>query len=383
MWWWLACVTDPPDPPIRPRPTPDPARGVVFVSLDTTRRDHLGAYGARPLLTPAIDAFAETALVFEQARAAAPWTKPAMASVMTNLLPPDHGVTQWEHALSEDAWTLAESLQAEGIVTEAYVSHSAFDPDDNRFHQGFDAFATTWKEQEITGYPGDIETSTHLTDRAVEAYERLAADPGRFFLWVHYFDPHDEYLAHDGGRDFGDAPDRRYAGEIAWTDRHLGRLLDATAADEDVAVVVFADHGEEFGDHGGAGHAHTVFDELVRVPLLIRAPGVRPGRTRDAVGTVDLAPTVHELFAAPPPAAFPGVSVFDGPRPVFHETRRTADLRAVTEWPYKLVWDVAEGSTVLFDLSSDPEERRDRSGADPEARARLGARLRAEYPDAP
>jgi choline-sulfatase len=402
VWWLALACREPPPPQEDPRThssepaphssaphsavvEPGPPRGLVLVSIDTTRLDHLGAYGEARGLTPALDAFAATARRFTQARSAAPWTKPAMGSVMTNLRPPEHGVMQWEDQFRRGQPTLATVLHRRGYHTEAYVSHTAFSPWENRFHVGFDTFVTTWTEQPVPGSPGDVETSSYLTDRAIEAFERLSATGEPFLLWVHYFDPHDEYLDHEKPLSLGTDVPSRYAEEIAFTDAHLGRLLAATAAAPTVPVVVFADHGEELWDHGELGHAHTVYDELVHVPLLVRHPALAPGVDDTPVGTIDLAPSALWALGEAPDPAFPGASFLPvaAPAAVAHETRRSADLRGLTDWPWKGVIDLATGERRLYDLAADPGELVDVGAEHPEVAAPLEARMRALWPELP
>lgn len=387
MWWLWACSDD--APPRRavhsaaPVPVGAPAeRSILLVSLDTTRRDHLGAYGERRPLTPAIDRFGATARRYTQARSAAPWTKPAMGSVMTNLLPADHGVTQWEDTFAPDQVTLATVLHDRGFRTEAYVSHVAFKPQDNRFQLGFDEFHTTWTEQPEPGTPTEIETSTYLTDAATAALARLAEARAPFFLWVHYVDPHDAYLDHHEPVELGHGDAERYAEEIAWTDGQLRRLLREADAHEALTVVLLADHGEELLDHGGWGHTHTVYEELVHVPLLVRHPELPPGVDDTPVGTVDLAPTILWAVGEPPEPAFPGSSFLPSSRarPVAHETRRVWNVRGYTDWPWKGVYDLDAGTSALYDLSTDPGEATDRSADAPAVRERIDAAARAIWP---
>ena len=158
-------------------------------------------------------------------------------------------------------------------------------------------------------------TSAALSDEAVRWLESKAAadaDPP-WFLWLHYFDPHREYRAHPGTTTIeGSAELDRYDAEIAFTDAQIGRVLAAladTGLDRRTAVMFASDHGEEFGDHGGVDHGHTLFEELVRVPLVIRAPGFAPRRVPGTVQVVDVLPTVHELLGLEAPAVREGESL--------------------------------------------------------------------------
>ena len=376
----LACQT--PGPP-RPLPEADPVSRILLVSIDTLRADHLGAWGDGRGLTPALDAFAERSLRFSRAHAHAPWTKPSMGSVMTSVLPSDHGVVEWNTAFAPGQVTLASLLHDAGWATEAYVSHSAFVPQSNEFEVGFDAFELSWQSQGEQRRPEQLETSVHLTDLALSALERLSAGDAPFFLWVHYLDPHRAYLRHDEWMNLGEDDASRYAVEVAWTDRELGRLLTVAEQDPRLAVVVLADHGEEFLDHGGLSHGHTLYEELIHVPLMLRAPGVAPGIEETAVGTLDVAPTLLQLAGLPVPSSFQGRPLLPAPsaRPVFSEVERAADKRSVLDWPYKLIWDAGEGRGELYHLQDDPGELRDLMSEQPERAEALKALLAERYPE--
>lgn len=374
----LACGEPSPPglPPCRPQPAAVGAsRRVLLVSVDTARADRLDGWA----LTPAIGRFSAGSRRWTQARAHAPWTKPSMTTAMSSLLPAEHGVTGWRDALPEDVPTLVTALHDAGFVTEAYVSHTALVPDADNFDVGFDRYELSWDTALDHEH---LETSTRLTDLALEALGRLR-DEDRSLLWVHYADPHDAYLHHDEHLHLGDDEPSVYDEEIAWTDHQLARLLAAAEDDPDLAIVLLTDHGEELGDHGGWGHAHTLYDEVVRVALVVRAPGLAPAACPESVGLVDLAPTVLALTGVAPPEGFRGRSLLAEaePAPVPMETRRASDLRGLVRWPHKVIWHVDAGYGELYDLAADPREQDDRWEAEDELADELFAELAAIWPE--
>ncbi|MFT4625378.1 MAG: choline-sulfatase [Myxococcota bacterium] len=356
------------------RPPVDGPPNVVLIVVDTLRADHLGLYGYERATSPALDAWADDAMVFDRAYSHAPWTKPSIASLLTSRLPRDHGVHDWDHALDPDLDTLQGALKTAGYRTEAYVSHHALDPKWNNFHHGFDVYDTS--AYEGRGSPHHISSSARVANATIEALDRLQWEPP-FFLWAHFFDPHDTYLDHPK-HDFGDADIDRYDSEIAFTDRNIGRILDhleATGLSHRTVVAFTADHGEGFGAHGYNLHTVALYDELIRVPLVVRGPGLAAGRSDRTVGHVDLAPTLLDLVGVAAPSGFTGSPwpVTDGvlqpleDRTVLGETRRYADLRSLVKGRWKVIDDRRAGVTEVYDIPADPDETRDRAGRAPAA----------------
>ncbi len=368
-----------------PEARPRAELNLVLVVVDTLRADHLGCYGYGRATSPNLDRLATESALFERAQSHSSWTMPSVATMFTSLEPRDHGIVDWKQPLDLRLLTLAEHLQGRGWRTEGYVSHGVLSRL-YQFDQGFDVYDSSVVEGRL---PRDITTAREVTDLALQALPRLAAGPQRFFLWVHYFDPHDAYLAH-AEHPFGPAPVDRYDSEIAWTDRQIGRLLDGlrqAGLDQRTLVAFVADHGEGFGAHRHLYHTVTLFDELLHVPLLLRVPGLPAQRVAEPVPLVDLAPTLLELLGQPRPAEFKGrpVPLRDGrfrpdpERSIVSETRRFADLRALRVGRYKLIADVARGGRKLFDLEADPGEQRNLRKQRPELAQRLEAELLAYY----
>ena len=249
-------------------------------------------------------------------------------------------------------------------------------------------------------------TSEGISERGIRFLRNKAGAPdgSPWFLWLHYFDPHGEYVEQPGytelfgvqeGSETGGAPDAKtrelqlYDGEIAFTDHHIGRVFDALEANgqaEDTIVVLVADHGEEFFDHGGHDHGHALYGELIRVPMLLRAPGIAPRRVPDMVRTVDLAPTVLDLVGIGPDPGAVGHSLraamkgtaFDV-RPALSEIRLNPLHRfeSVLDERYKLIRRVGGDRPRLFDLVQDPLEMVDLALEQPEVVQRLTVELEA------
>ena len=308
---------------------------LVLISIDTLRADHLSAYGYDRPTSPVLAALADRGVRFDEAVATSHWTAPSHASMLTGLLPTQHGVHTMgddAEALPDEATTLAERARAAGLQTAAFTA-GIYVSEAGGFSQGFDL----WEEGRD---PADVRfarATRWLTE------ER---DPDRpFLLFVHSFavhEPFDPPPPYDRmfDPDYEEAPDRPWrlpltetwfagrrptAAELAWvealydggiraTDHALGGLLealDALGLTEDTLVVVTSDHGEEFLDHGGMGHGQ-LFGECVRVPLIFAHPSlpVWADRTVDQItGGTDLVPTLADLLGWAPPEGIAGVSV--------------------------------------------------------------------------
>lgn len=351
------------------------APNVLLLTLDTTRPDRLGCYGSADAATPALDRLAREGVLFERATTVAPLTLPAHASLMTGLLPPEHGVRNNAagYRLREDVPTLAEAFRARGYATAAVVASFVLDA---RFGlaRGFDRYDGTFAVE--PGRPlEDLERKAPAV--AAAAARAIEALPEPFFLWVHFYDPHAPYEA-GGDPRFAARP---YDAEIAAMDRGIAAVLDALGAarlDRTVTIAV-GDHGEAFGEHGEEGHGHFLYEPTIRVPLLVRAPagGRAPAgvRVAERVSIADVAATALDL-AGVPRGAIGGTSLAPlvrgeraARRGVFAETRLPFEnhgwspLAAWIEGEWKLV---AAPRPELYDLAADPGEAADRSAAEAE-----------------
>jgi arylsulfatase A-like enzyme/Flp pilus assembly protein TadD len=346
----------------RARPKLD---SVLLVTIDTLRADHVSCYGPSPVQTPALDALARRGARFTRAWTPIPLTTPAHATILTGLYPPGHGVrNNGRFGLPGDVTTLAKVLKAVGARTAAFVASfttaSLFG-----LNQGFDVYDDDLGN-DAEGRRRLQRPGNEVVDRAVAWLAANASGP--FFLWVHLYDPHfpyappPEYLSR--------YPNDPYSGDVAFADAELGRLiaaLGASGAAPRTIVVALADHGEGLGTHDEDRHGLLLYEEAIRVPLLIVAPGrIEPGRQITTVAsTVDVMPTVLHLLGREVPAGVHGRDLLVSgaePRRVYaetlypHEEFGWSALYAVREGDLKYI----EGTTPeLYDLASDPQERTD------------------------
>jgi arylsulfatase A-like enzyme len=227
-------------------------------------------------------------------------------------------------------------------------------------------------------------TSDMLTACGIAMIDAAKASP--LFLWLHYSDPHEPYLEHPGApaTGAGDSARARYEGEVAFVDEHLRGLLvnvQKRVGLERTLVVVTADHGEEFGEHGGEFHGATLYDEILRVPLLVAMPGIAPRRVDAPVSLLDVAPTIVELAGGGGGAldavdgkSLAGVMRGDAAeaRPVFAETIRYGrGSRAIVDGQWKLIYEGRARTWELFDLGKDPGEQRVVTDEEPGVTTRL------------
>lgn len=347
---------------------------VLLITVDTLRRDHLEPYGYKRATSPRLSAFAVDAIVFEDAQSQAPWTLPSLASLMTGLETSAHGCRTFYDALAPSYETLPERLFATGYDTGAVASH-VFLGRDYGLDQGFVHFddelvLEMTRSDEVISSPKVTEKGIAFLEAQAEAQTAGTTDHP-FMLWLHYFDPHADYLRHAeiSGKFGTKRPVDLYDGEIAFTDRAIGRVLDtlqASGLDKNTIVIFTADHGEEFGDHNGIDHGHTLFAELLDIPLIIRAPGFEPARVEQMVRSIDVANTLCELLGIAPLEESQGLSLVplmkgeDLVVPAsLAELERNAALssRALVTRESKQLWSPRFEQPVAFNRSTDAREK--------------------------
>jgi len=376
-------------------------RNVVIVVVDTLRADRLGCYGADRPTSPNIDALAARGVRFANTQSVAPWTMPSVATMFTGLFPAAHGVTDPTRMLPPEAYTLAEFFGDQGYSTGGVVSHGLIGTKYD-YTQGFEYF----DESNAKGH-AHVSTAS-VSDLAQEMLVEFTEREEPFFLFVHYFDPHYDYVPHDefdfaadsGGRIEG-APsihDLRvmmdtftdeelgylrdvYDEEIAHTDAGIGQLfatLDELGVSDDTVVLFTSDHGEEFVEHGWLGHTRSMYQPVLHVPLIVAAPGdgLAGAVVEFPTSTVSVAPTVVELAGLSTDGlGYQGASLAPIVRgdATEHDTPVVAQVeflplrpdgfvrrsfqRSLVEGRFKLLRDEDLGTTELFDLAADPGER--------------------------
>lgn len=399
---------------------PDPRPNLVIITFDTTRADHCSVNGYGRDTTPVMESLAREGIRFEIAYAPTSTTAPSHATLFTGLDPRRHGVIKNGVPLPEERETLAEIFSEAGYQTAAFVSSFVLN---KKFGlaQGFDIYddaftpaqakikRDNWEGHTVT--EGFDRRAEYTSDRAVEWLQEARDTKLPFFLFVHYFDPHAPYepLApfHE---QFDPLLDRRldkriaaYDGEIAYTDAHLARLLDALEKAkifDDTLVIVTADHGEGLGEHGHMEHGVNIYEETVRIPLVAAWPSKLPQGTTltGPVTLADVAPTVLALFDLGSESesdrqnlarAWRGDETFASDRPV-HLFRRRYEPTVVVDTPvagelhgirvghWKLIIGEAEDRFELYDLAQDPQELSNVADEFPEKAAELAALIAAE-----
>lgn len=405
--------------------TAAPPRNVVILVVDTLRADHVGAYGYERDTTPRIDALARAGTVFDFTLAQSNWTVPATASLLTSLYPTGHGagIEGDVRLLAEvppnqirtEARTLGELLRASGLRTGLFSANPYLY---GRFTHGFDAAQVARKN------------ATELTDAALAWLQEDADEP--FFLYLQYMDLHQPieppepyfhyFKVAEGGergrqhadwsygqqKDLDEPSFRRfrahrialYDGALRYVDAQIGRLVDSLGklgAAEQTLLIVTSDHGEEFWDHAaiegrlggdprglwGVGHGHSMFQEVLHIPLLFQGPGVGEARRVEcAARQIDVAPTVLDLLGSRPPPEMRGRSLApllrrDAPEagctpvPLVAESPAYGPNTQAVVWKRRKLIVRHDGVELLYDLSRDPGEKDDLSVRQPEVVAQL------------
>lgn len=376
---------------------------LLFVMIDTVRADRLGVAGYRRdgrSLTPRLDAFASTATRFSRAYAHGVNTPRSMPTIWASRYPSQLSYHKLFHnfpAIGSEEELLFERLAAAGLHTVGFSSHFYFAPRRN-VTQGFAEYDNEGARS-IADSNKDF-AAPRIVPKAIARLERLAAEQRRFAMFVHLFAPHSTYLEHDEYpvKHKGVAGlEEKYDYEIAMVDRYVGDLLDTlerVGLAGSTMVVVLSDHGEAFGAHSFDGtrlyfHGQALYDEVLRVPLLIRVPGSTPSVNDQVVGLIDVAPTVLDVFGVPAPARFMGRSVLPlmrgeslPPRAIGAQLQRTpawdddASAYISGDGSEKIIVR-ANGQVQVFDLASDPQELTDVARVDAARTARLKAELEA------
>ncbi len=419
---------------------PDPGPpNVLLISIDSLRADHVGAYGYQRDTTPTIDHLANEGALFTTVASSSSWTLPAHVAMLTGLFDFEHGVMTPGHRLQPGITTLAESFKAAGYQTYGLYSGPFLHPDFG-FSQGFDEYidCTSYNLEKVNlkrepgvksqfnavhdKSHGDVTNPTILRE-ARRLFRRIAQSGvvgktsrqqplNRFFMFVHMFDVHYDFIPpapyntiffpdYQGditSNDFlrNKRINRRmprqdlekilalYDGEIRFTDDTIGQLLESMREDDllsNTIVVVTADHGDEFFEHGGKGHRRNLYEETVRIPLVVwYPPAIRPGRIDEVVRVIDIAPTLLEMCSLPATESVPedprlrtnrtfarsllpligsGGNNPGDSRPAVCEllAPKKISLSSIRVGDSKLVIDAISDTVELFDLDTDPGEQ--------------------------
>jgi arylsulfatase A-like enzyme len=439
LWTAGARVLARPAAPVAPpraAAAPAGAPNVVLLMIDTLRADRLGVYGNAGAKTPAIDALAADGVRGAHTFAQASWTRPSVATILTGLYPSSHGAVHKADILPDRVDTTAELLAGAGYYTAGFANNVNVSPGFN-FGQGFAEYRYLapdlffWADEsaaKLTLYNGlrlirerflvrrvDVhnyyQPAEVVTDTAIAWLDSPAAKSGPFFLFLHYMDPHDPYFVHPfNGEGYARVANpnppaavadkylQLYDGEIAYLDEQLGRLfadLKRRGLYDTTLIVLTADHGEEFHEHGGWWHGTTLYDEQIHVPLLMKPPqGGRPGRlpttgvVEELTTSLDIAPTILTAAGVPVPAVMQGHPLpLDGApavarESVFSEEDFEGNVLQSVRTPVSKLITANPGNPrglqpeELYDVKTDPGEQRSLVATEPvlleELRAALG-----------
>jgi arylsulfatase A-like enzyme len=368
---------------------------VILITIDTLRFDLGYAGNARPL-SPNLDRLAKRSVVFENAYSLASYTSKSLPPMLIGKYPSetDRG---WSHfnRFGKRGTFVQERLQRAGVRTVSVQGYWYFFQAGVGFERGFDVVDSSAAPKVVLMEGDKSANSDKLSDAAIEQLNKPENTGKRFFFWVHYIDPHTEYVRHEGF-DFGNGSRERYDSEVAFVDHHVGRILAHVEKSElakRTAIVITSDHGEAFGEHGMIRHGFELWEELVRVPLLVYVPGVEPRRVQERRSAIDVVPTVLELYAQKPPRGegddfvsgeslmadlFPSQGQKPKTKIVFVDMPagpNNADRQAFIENDLKLITSDTR-PLGLYDLRKDPGEKHDLLD-DPELKDKVVSRFKA------
>ena len=431
-------VVAPPPPPLEtaptgaawPKPKPYTPRSpkepkppnIVLIVIDTLRCDHLGCYGYSRETTPSLDKLAAQGLRADGMIATCSWTIPSLMSIFTSLPPSLHQAT-FKTRVAPGITTLADELHGHGYHTAGFASNP-FAKSSNGFAVGFDLYTdfdglVNSDRDDLLNVPGTSKLPPLWEMRSSPLVTQLASQwlDGQnktepFFLFALYFDAHADYVPqppydtlfdpdyHGAAKGNllsvpnpkADDRDRAhiqalYDGEVRYTDDFVGKLIekiDALGFSNDTLVVITSDHGEEFWDHGHTLHGPTLYDEVLRVPFILRWPGhVKPGTVLNGqLSTLNIMPSLLEAAGARIPVqaqspsvlqALLGTSALETQLAVAETDYEGVNRRAIRSATRKLVFDLDAKTRQIFDLASDPKELKNRDAQPPADTAELGA----------
>ncbi|MGB3729698.1 MAG: sulfatase-like hydrolase/transferase [Thermodesulfobacteriota bacterium] len=379
---------------------------VILITIDTLRADRLSSYGYQRNTSPNIDSLAEKGILFENAYSQSSWTYPSMASMHTALYPVHFGLMKFENRISDKSLTIAEHLKNNFYATFAVVSNIVAS-EIFGFGQGFDKFEDTYTSK------ADVTTSKITTEKAIEYIEKNKNNS--FFVWIHYMDPHGDYLDHEEfnyastyqgtipskvstvylnrnkdtlSTDDLDYVNNLYDEEISYTDKYIGKLLDSLndlEIDDNTIIILTSDHGEELMERDRFGHGTTLYQEVIRVPLIVYnplEPKLYGKRVTNNVEVRYIAKTILDLTNTNS-VSVDGYNLYEYDNKNFFNGIVYSELLAqkksiyLNEW--KLLTDKEPNSYELYNLKQDPLERNNQFNSNSldivELRDLLGAKL--------
>lgn len=361
---------------------------IVLLVIDTLRADYLPVYGSKNTEAPFITKLANEGVVFENSFSTSSWTAPGTASILTGLYPLQHGVLMGRRStkklvgrdsemklnkLPQSVETIGEVMKRAGYATFGAADNGNI-REDGGFAQGFDHFVTFQNK------------GGENLNKQIKSWASKIKKSKNYFLYMQYMDPHHPYVEHKpwfkGENERGiKRASSAYRSEISFTDTKIEELYKEFGWDENTILIVTADHGEEFGEHGSAGHGKTLYSEVVRTPLIIHYPGskVKPARVAEYVSGVDIVPTIASFVGVDVADSVQGISL----KPLLEKTRAEEnrdvynhlwkkqkagwilEIKSLAEGDHRLIESSRKGKQYLYNLRTDIHEKRNIAGKNP------------------
>lgn len=362
------------------------ARNLIFILADSLRSDHLNCYNYHRAISPNVDQLAREGILFRNSLAQSCWTKPSLASILTANHPSSIGVTGMNDAIIPNIMTAAEILKKEGFYTVAFIANP-YAGRENGFAQGFDEYHTIFPSNPLL-------YKTNADDLNLEIFTWLEKNRNKkFFLFIFYMDPHTPYAPPEpydrlfspesrimeiNQEEMPSSPSEDYIrtvidlydGEIRFLDHEIGRLfgkLKSLGLWKKSVVALSSDHGEEFFDHSGWRHGDSLYEEQIRVPLIIKGPGLPEGiEVQTAVQQTEIFPTLFDMFGLKHDPGFTGKPMTDSIRHpedvvaklTYHETSlHGKSFIAARGARWKIIYDLEQKKYQFYDLSKDQLEK--------------------------
>jgi len=340
---------------------------IFLIVIDSLRFDHLGCYGYHRETSPAIDKIAGEGITFDRVMSQSSWTKPSVSSLLTSTYPEIHGVKSIEDRLSTQETFLPTILKKFGYVTGC-IQTNPFLNAESGFNQDFDFYLELFENT-----PGICKPRINEAINAVfDWVDQFTTNP--FLLYLHVLDTHNPYAPPKEFNRFGNTERDLFDGEVRFVDYYIGRIRSYIALKglrEKTIFIITSDHGEEFGEHGHSYHAKHLYEEVLRVPLIISSPALIPSGLSipTQVRSLDIVPTILDLLGIPPLAKHQGESLLPllnlaptPARPAISQigeqncAEGKTELVALTTGDYKLIWNKKTDTQELYHLQTDPRE---------------------------
>jgi len=359
---------------------------LLLIVIDALRPDHLGCYGYQRETSPEIDKIAEEGIKFDRVISQSSWTKPSMASLLTSTYPEVHGVKKIEDILSYQETFLPKILRDNGYITGC-IQTNPFLASDSGFNVGFDYYVELFDK-----IPGVYKPRVHEAIKIVFDWLDWFKNK-KFFLYLHLLDTHNPYSPPEGFRKFGAKEPDLFDGEIRFVDYHIGLIknyLLMKGLEKKTILIITSDHGEEFQEHGLKYHAKHLYEEVLRVPLIISSPALITSGISipTQVRSIDIVPTILDLLGIPNSEKHQGESLvpliknpFSPDRPAISQIGEGdgfggKEIIAFNTGEYKLIWNKKEDTKELYHLPSDPQETQNLAEQDEETSGRLQTQLK-------